>query len=204
MELIVFLPRDSGCGEHSSGRLRQILFNLLSNAVEIHPEWREPAWPGVLRVEMKRLPDDHDVLQFRIIDNGIGMSQETLAQLFQPFVQEDATTTRRFGGTGLGLSISKNLAELLNGQIYVSSVLGCGAEFTLELPLKIARASHATAVLSELSGMRVLIVTDHPVYQEILPVYLNAVCAQIKVVPSQQAALNEIHLSKRAGKCCWT
>lgn len=200
MELIVFLPPEIPAWVSTDpGRLRQILFNLLSNAVKFTQSGANRRGQVMLCVETKQLSDDHDVLQFRIIDNGIGMSQDTLAQLFKPFVQQDATTTRRFGGTGLGLSISKNLAELLQGQIHVSSVLGCGAEFTLELPLKIAPASHATAVLSELSGMKVLIVTDHPVYQEILPAYLNAVCAQIKVVPSQQAALHEIHLLGEQG-----
>ncbi|HUX90058.1 MAG TPA: ATP-binding protein [Gallionellaceae bacterium] len=200
MDLIVFLPPEIPAWVSTDpGRLRQILFNLLSNAVKFTQSGEN--WRGqiMLRVEMKRLPDDREVLHFRIIDNGIGMSQGTMAQLFRPFAQEDATTTRRFGGTGLGLSISKNLAELMQGQIYVSSVLGGGSEFTLELPLKVAPASHATAVLSDLSGMKVLIVTDQPVYEEILSAYLNAVGAQIEVVPSQQAALNVIHQSGEKG-----
>lgn len=198
MDLIVFVPPNIPAWVYTDpGRLRQILFNLLGNAVKFTQSNADRNGQVMLRVEMKTLADGHDSLHFRIIDNGIGMTAETMAQLFRPFVQADATTTRRFGGTGLGLSISQHLAGLLHGKIQVSSAYGCGSEFTLELPLEVAPATHAPAVLAELSGMNVLIVTNHPAYEEILPAYLHTVGAKIKVVCSQEAALIAIHHSAK-------
>ena len=193
MDLLIFLPPEIPAWVSTDpGRLRQILFNLLSNAVKFTQSDAKRRGQVMLRVEKKALADGQEGLSFRIIDNGIGMSAETIAQLFQSFVQADATTTRRFGGTGLGLSICKHLAELLHGQMLVSSTLGRGSEFSLEIPLEVAPASHTLPALSELSGMKVLIVTDHAAYAEILPAYLGSVGAQIKLVANQQAALHEI------------
>jgi signal transduction histidine kinase len=110
-------------------RLRQILINLIGNAVKftergsIHVDvgWQEAAGevPSALRID--------------IADSGIGISDEQIFRIFQPFSQADASTTRRFGGTGLGLAISQRLAHLLGGQIDVSSKLGEGSVFTLRL-----------------------------------------------------------------------
>lgn len=170
------------------GRLRQILFNLLGNAVKFTHTEAMRRGEVILRVEKKSL-SGVDCVQCRVIDNGIGMTPETVAQLFQPFVQADATTTRRFGGTGLGLSISKHLVEMLQGQIKVHSISGTGTEFSIELPLEVAPASYAPAVTKELAGLNILVVANHPVHVEILDIYLRATGAHVKVVASQEAAL---------------
>ena len=105
-------------------RLRQILWNLINNAIKF-----TDAGSVVLTVRRGA-----GRIEFSVSDTGIGISQESLARLFEPFQQGDASTTRRFGGTGLGLSISQRLAELLDGTIEAESELGRGARFTLRVP----------------------------------------------------------------------
>ncbi|MFN4242444.1 MAG: PAS domain-containing sensor histidine kinase [Tepidisphaerales bacterium] len=105
-------------------RVRQITMNLLSNAIKFTPQ-------GEVTVRLSFTPPHQLTLCVR--DTGVGMDDATLAKLFTPFTQGDASTSRRFGGTGLGLAISKKLAELLGGDISVSSELGKGSEFTVRL-----------------------------------------------------------------------
>jgi signal transduction histidine kinase len=106
-------------------RLRQILLNLAGNAVKFTAD-------GSVDVEARV---DSSALQLCVRDSGIGMTAEAMAQLFEPFEQADAATTRRFGGTGLGLSIVKRLAELMGGHVVCESTHGAGSRFTVTLPL---------------------------------------------------------------------
>ena len=111
-------------------RLTQILTNLIGNAVKFTPQGHVQ-----VKASLKKI-DDVDILDIRVTDTGIGIEQEQLAHLFQHFYQADTTASRRFGGSGLGLVISKELAELMGGQISVTSRLGQGSCFTLSLPVK--------------------------------------------------------------------
>ncbi len=113
------------------GRLRQILLNLVGNAVKFTDS-------GEVFCSVSPNPSSHAV-RFEVTDTGIGMSKTTLNKLFRPFTQADAGTTRRFGGTGLGLAISKELAEAMEGSIEVSSTPGKGSTFRFELPLEPAK-----------------------------------------------------------------
>ncbi len=106
-------------------KVRQCLLNLLGNAAKFTER-------GTVRLEIERRGDEE--LDFRVADDGIGMSDEELLRLFRPFSQADASTTRRFGGTGLGLAITQRFTELLGGRIAVASAPGAGATFTLTLP----------------------------------------------------------------------
>ncbi len=117
-------------------RLRQVLLNLLGNAVKFTSNADNRTGEVLLTVEKCGLPDGSAGVQLRIRDNGIGMSPQNLNQLFQPFTQADASTARNFGGTGLGLSITQRLVELMGGTISVTSTLGAGSEFTVLLPLQ--------------------------------------------------------------------
>ena len=105
-------------------KLRQILFNLLSNASKFTENGQ---------IEM-RIERQHDWLAIAITDTGIGMSAEQMKKLFKPFVQADGSTTRKYGGTGLGLAISKQYCEMMGGAIKVSSERGKGSTFTVHVP----------------------------------------------------------------------
>ncbi|QDU17795.1 Autoinducer 2 sensor kinase/phosphatase LuxQ [Gimesia maris] len=110
-------------------RLKQILINLIGNAIKFSPDG------GKVSVETSFLNSsaDNPLLEFKISDTGIGMTAEQIAMLYQPFVQADSSTTRKFGGTGLGLAISKRLAEMLGGDLTCESVPGEGTVFTLTI-----------------------------------------------------------------------
>lgn len=110
-------------------RLKQILINLVGNAIKFTPEG------GKVSVETSFLEADsnNSMLQFKILDTGIGITQEQIQSLYQPFAQADSSTTRKFGGTGLGLAISKRLAEMLGGDLDCESVPGKGSVFTLTI-----------------------------------------------------------------------
>jgi PAS domain S-box-containing protein len=127
-ELVTTVAEDVGVMASDPLRVRQILFNLLGNACKFTERGRVE-----LRVEVID-GLDADRIRFQVVDSGIGMTQEQVDKIFQPFVQADASTTRRFGGTGLGLAISQQLAGLLGGAITVQSTIGVGTRFQLELP----------------------------------------------------------------------
>ncbi len=116
-------------------RLRQVLLNLLGNAIKFTHNTPEHPGQVSLHVSVITLTDGQPGMQLTVADNGIGMSAELIARLFKAFTQADASTSREFGGTGLGLSISQRLAALMGGKITVHSRQGVGSEFTLELPL---------------------------------------------------------------------
>jgi signal transduction histidine kinase len=123
------LKTDGGCGlmEADVTKLRQVLFNLLSNASKFTEH-------GTITLEAK-LPDAASVC-FAVTDTGIGMDAQQLAKLFQDFTQADASTTRKYGGTGLGLAISRRFCEMMGGDVEVTSVPGQGSTFTVRLPLR--------------------------------------------------------------------
>ena len=150
-------------------RVRQILFNLLANAVKFTERG------GVeLHAGTAPLGEGRQRLTLRVTDTGIGMDEAQLARLFQPFAQGDSSTTRRFGGTGLGLSIVRRLAQLMDGDVSVRSVPGQGSVFSVTLALRAAgeeaprRAAGGRAEASAVPGGRVLVVDDNAVNREVL------------------------------------
>ncbi len=125
-----------------AGRLRQVLMNLVGNAIKFSSGQTRP---GSVSLRALRIAADagDDTLALVVTDNGVGMDAGTLARLFLPFTQADASTTRRFGGTGLGLSISQRLVAMMGGEITVSSQADQGATFTVRLPMTLPRADDA-------------------------------------------------------------
>jgi len=118
-------PNDMGFVYADLTKLRQMMFNLLSNASKFTHQ-------GVITLRVSRLKNRFTI---EISDTGIGMTEEQLKKLFQPFTQADSSTTRKYGGTGLGLAITKQFAEMMGGDIQVASVLEKGSTFTLHLPV---------------------------------------------------------------------
>jgi signal transduction histidine kinase/CheY-like chemotaxis protein len=147
-------------------RLRQVLTNLVGNAIKF-----TPAGSVTLEVHVLEEAEGRQILRFSVHDTGIGMSAETQRRLFEPFRQGESDTTRRFGGTGLGLAISRQLVELMGGTIQVTSAEGLGTRVTVTLGAAQASAeavageasSAAPALVRAPAGTELLIVDDHPV-----------------------------------------
>ncbi len=125
------------------GKVRQILLNLLSNAAKFTRE-------GLITLRAARCAPE--MVCITVQDTGIGMSDEQLERLFQPFTQADASTTRRYGGTGLGLAISKHLCEMMGGRIAVRSAPGEGSAFKVYLPFRVNSPSDSGQQLEDLQG----------------------------------------------------
>ena len=151
-----------------SSRIRQILANLIGNAVKFTEKG-----DVVIAVSLKNKEEDKVTLEFSVKDSGIGIDPEKLHLIFDKFSQADTSTTRKFGGTGLGLAITKELLYMMGSNIQIKSELGKGSEFTFSLTLPLASPDeipHPTNSfdLSELREMRVLIVDDNEINRRIL------------------------------------
>ena len=163
------------CGD--AGRLRQIVSNLLGNAVKFTSQ-------GSVVLDVSTIADSSAdaLLRFEIRDTGIGIEPAARATLFDAFTQADASNTRKYGGAGLGLAISKRLVELMNGKIEVESTPGRGSTFSFEVPfIKKVRAVEAVAP-KDLQGLHILIVSDDEANREAVTALLNgwsmrSVCA---------------------------
>jgi len=178
-------------------RLRQILNNLVSNAIKFTQH-------GEVMVRAKRVEDAAgDVLvRFEVIDTGIGIPPETQARLFQPFVQAEGSTSRRFGGTGLGLVIAARLVDQMGGEIGFESAPGKGSNFhftaRLEKGLEIVRPWMNATGASCFKGMRALIVNDSPASRQVISEYLSSWGIENVAVGSGAEALDILELA-RAG-----
>ncbi len=156
-------------------RLRQVLVNLIGNAVKFSVG--QPARRGRVVVRTLVSGEAPEMLTLSIVDNGIGMSAQTLASLFTPFTQAEPSITRRFGGSGLGLSICKRLVQLMDGDIRVASEPGVGSTFVVTLPLTRAPAV-ATDAEPRLDGVQCVIVGAHETDDD-LRAYLELAGAQV-------------------------
>ena len=166
-------------------RLKQILFNLVGNAIKF--SWGKSGTIGrvLLRVSSDKTTQGALPITIQVIDNGIGMSASVQEKLFQPFTQGEEHTTRRFGGTGLGLVITKRLIEIYQGEIAVHSVEGEGSTFDLSLSLDIAESEVAPCV--SLAGLSLVLVSDDGDVSWLVRNYCVQAGANIEVLSSAQA-----------------
>jgi signal transduction histidine kinase len=130
--LVVSSPDGIGSMQADQTKVRQALFNLLSNASKFTDH-------GTISLTVKREPDDW--LSFAVTDTGIGMTEEQLSRLFEAFSQAEASTRSQYGGTGLGLAISRHFCRLMGGDLTVTSVHGQGSTFTVRLPTKVSEST---------------------------------------------------------------
>jgi CheY-like chemotaxis protein len=180
-------------------RLRQILFNLVGNAIKFTEQG------GVVvtvSLEQERTEEsDSVVLQWRVRDTGIGMTPEQQARLFQAYAQADASTTRKFGGTGLGLMICHQLVQLMGGTITVSSEFGQGSTFSYTTNL--LPAIHRDALASSLGAdqrsvgeqvgpLRVLVADDNEINQVVACKFLQKLGCQVEVARTGREAVEAI------------
>ncbi len=177
-------------------RLRQILTNLVGNAVKFTDRGEV-----VLSVERESSSYRPEFLRFAVSDTGIGIPEEKLAQVFETFTQVDASTTRQYGGSGLGLAIAKYLVELMGGRIWVESKAGIGSTFYFNVPFRPASApsAHHEYHPPDLRGLRTLIVDDSSTNRLILAETLSSWSATITTAENGQQALNELVRASNEG-----
>ena len=176
-------------------RLRQILSNLLGNAVKF-TERGEVA----LTVRELTREDGRIRLEIEVRDSGIGMTAAQQARLFEPFRQVDGSVTRRFGGSGLGLAITRRLTELMGGDIEVESALGHGTRFRVRLPFVLQPAALNLAESAGLDGKRALVVDDNDTNREILKHYLHGWGMGCTLTTDAGAALVALDAAADAGE----
>lgn len=174
-------------------RLKQILLNLCSNAIKFTQQ-------GFIKIRLFT-NENRERLNIEVSDSGIGLTTEQVNKLFHAFAQADSSTTRKYGGTGLGLTLSRQLAELLGGDLLVSSEYGKGSKFTLVLPLEIISADRPVAntegvnqsqtIAHRLQG-RALIVEDTPLMQELIATHLTKMGLDCDLAENGRVALELI------------
>ena len=186
-------------------RLNQVLLNLLSNAVKFTPAG------GTVSVRLKQFPGPTKgsaLYEFRIKDNGIGMSQEFVQKIFSPFERERTSTVSRTQGTGLGMAITKNIVDMMGGTVEVQTEQGKGTEFTVRLPLRIQSAHRRVekipepespvlpAARADFGDRRILIVEDNELNSEIAAEILSQYGFQVDTAKNGAEAVEKVQHSK--------
>jgi signal transduction histidine kinase/DNA-binding response OmpR family regulator len=193
----VKLPSDLGSLYADLTRVRQCLFNLLSNAAKFTDQ-------GTITLTVERRPNDQ--VFFHVQDTGIGMTPEQMSRLFQPFTQADSKTSRKYGGTGLGLTITRRFCQMMGGDVLVTSTPGQGSTFTLWLPAHVAngngkphpeRPTEASLPVipppTSAANNTVLIIDDDPAVRDLLTRYLTKDGFQVTSAANGEEGLRLAH-----------
>jgi two-component system, sensor histidine kinase and response regulator len=176
-------------------RLRQVLTNLLGNAIKFTES-------GKVTVNLRCAEEtaENVLLRFEVHDSGVGFDADQRARLFRPFTQADSSTTRRFGGTGLGLAISKQLVELMGGQIDCESAPGAGSTFWFTVRLRRTPRDARRHRPDRLSGLRVLIVDDNETNRTILEAQVTSWGMQAEQAPDAFSGLDMLRAAWQGGQ----
>lgn len=198
LELAIYIdPRTPHMLQGDPVRLRQILVNLVKNAVKFTAR-------GSILVSVKALKEDRHLttLKFIIFDTGVGISPEKQEKLFQSFSQVDSSTTRKFGGTGLGLTIARNLTELMGGRIGVESSAGKGASFWFTAVMEKQDRANIFRDVSDtfFEGLRVLVIDDKIIVRSILKRYLRCWGCEIEEAENGAEALEVLRSRARSDR----
>ena len=180
-----------------AGRLRQVLLNVLGNAVKFTAQGEV-----VLRVSVQTVSPDRATLHFAVSDTGIGIPQEKLPDIFRAFTQADSSTTRRYGGTGLGLAIAERLVDLMGGRLWAESTEGRGSTFFFTATFDTPEAATPPATLVKprpLEGLRVLVVDDNATNRRILEEMLASWHMAPTAVSSAELALSALKTAASTG-----
>jgi len=181
-----------------SARLRQIILNLVSNAIKFTDNGEV-----VLKAELESREQDELTIRFTVSDTGIGIPQEKQESIFSAFSQADSSTTRKYGGTGLGLTISARLASMMGGRIWLESEIGRGSRFYFTVRMEALEKTIEPRVIAasqSLRDVRILVVDDNQTSRRILQGTLNSWGAQTTCVPGGRQALEELASSLDAQK----
>jgi PAS domain S-box-containing protein len=181
-------------------RLRQVIINLLGNAVKFTPEVGSISFK-IQQVD-RNIEESKTLVRFTVTDSGIGIAEDKLEAVFNSFEQGGSGISQKYGGTGLGLAISRKIVQLLDGDIKVKSILGCGSEFSFEIWLKEAyeEITETTRTLSDaygkFVGRRVLIVDDVEINRVILESLLDCTGLEFDSAPDGEKAVEKFQNSK--------
>ena len=180
-------------------KLQQVLLNILSNAIKFTGEGGKVVFSTALRKKTR----SGAMLRFVINDTGIGISEDFLQSIFEPFAQESVGTTALYGGTGLGLSISKNIVDMMGGTITIRSIKGIGSEFTVDVPLGVTEEEvlrRSKKAVHNFTALKTLVVDDDVAVCESAVVTLTEMGVIAEWVDSGRKALKRVRNRWEAGR----
>lgn len=183
-------------------RLKQILYNIIGNAIKFTPS-------GFVKVTLSEQKKEKNriLYRFKIEDSGIGISPDKIDMIFDKFIQADSTTTRKFGGTGLGLSIANELVNLFGGAIDVKSKVGVGTIFFVDIPFKVSehtlfadKDNNEKELISNVQNknrdLKILLVEDNLINQKVAVRLLNKVTPKVDIAENGIEALEFVNITE--------
>ncbi|OHD12248.1 MAG: hypothetical protein A2Y34_00080 [Spirochaetes bacterium GWC1_27_15] len=189
-ELIIFCDKNvPSIIKSDTLRLKQILLNIIGNALKFTRN-------GIIGLKCEKITAEKEYLRFTIIDNGIGIKEDSKKNLFQQFYQAEQSTERQFGGTGLGLSISKNLVELMGGKIWFESQENKGTKFYFEIPLKRVFEEESSNEMEDSKKIKSLIFINNIYMESLIEMFLKKLDYNIEICNNSEEILEKFVTNK--------